>query len=212
MNGVATGYIIIIVAINLILKHNYYIEVELDLSQSFFDEDSGDDADDPQAESYSKPLYQGAPDDLTEYIAHQLLFQFSVKHSLTAKALEELLHLMAVFLPSDAALPKSVRQLKAFFLKTHSDASPVIQKYCPTCHVTMKETEKSCCRCQTTYSEFVTVPIGPQLKARLESKCINVQNNDFLNDVCICACMRACMRVCTRVCVCVCVCVCDIVH
>lgn len=160
---------------NLILD-----EVELDLSQSFFDEDSGDDSyqlatDEPQTGCYSKPLYHGAPDDLTEYIAHQLLFQFSVKHSLTTKALAELLHLMAVFLPNDAALPKSVRQLKAFFLKTHLDASPVMQKYCPTCHVTMKKKDKSCCRCQATYCEFVTVPIGPQLKARLESKCMHAE-------------------------------------
>lgn len=144
---------------------------DLDLSQSFFIEDSVDENDSVD-NCFSRPLYTGAPADLTEYIAHQLLFKFSVKHSMTAKALEELLHLMAVFLPSDALIPKSVRQLKTFFLKTHSDAIPVMTKYCPTCHILMNKEDLSCNRCQSTPCEFVTVPVGPQLKARLESKCV----------------------------------------
>ena len=134
-----------------------------DASQSFY-------SDDDQPLTDNKLLYSGAPAGLTKYIAYQLMFQFAVKHSLTTKALEELLHLLAVFLPSDAALPKSVRQLKMFFVKKHLDASPVMQKYCPTCHVTMNEVDKLCSRCQTAYSEFVTMPVGPQLRARLESK------------------------------------------
>ena len=40
-------------------------------------------------------------------VANLLLFQFSVRHSLTAKALEELLMLLSAMLPADAKLPKT---------------------------------------------------------------------------------------------------------
>ena len=79
------------------------------------------------AHAFSKPLYNGAPEDLTEYMAHLLLFEYSMKHSLTGKALDELLHLMSAFLPHDAKLPQSARQLKKYC--TH-DKQLIMQNYC----------------------------------------------------------------------------------
>lgn len=60
---------------------------------------------------FAQPLYIGAPAGLTVFMSYLLLFQFSIRHSLTTKALEELLQL-STFVPN-AALPKSVYQLKS---------------------------------------------------------------------------------------------------
>lgn len=164
---------------------NFYID-ELDLSTAFFMDanDVNDDImdandvmdandanyvnDDEHVHTVepSRPLYEGAPVAITEYMANRLLFQYSVKHSLTQKALEELLHLIAVVLPADAVLPKSVAHLKKFFLRIHAE-KPIMQKYCTTCDQLYKHEEKQC-ECECVYSQFVTVPIGQQLKARLE--------------------------------------------
>lgn len=147
---------------------------ELDLSTAFFMDASCDDVhktkDELEPSCFSRPLYKGAPATITEYMANRLLFQYSVKHSLTQKALEELLHLIAVLLPADAELPKSVSHLRKFFLEIHADQNPVMVKYCSTCDLLYAGDEKQCeCECGG-YSQFVTVPIGQQLKARLEGK------------------------------------------
>ena len=49
-----------------------------------------------------------------------------MRHSLTAKALEELLMLLSAMLPADAKLPKTVHQLKKIFLG--KDVANMIQK------------------------------------------------------------------------------------
>lgn len=147
---------------------------ELDLSASFFNisDEESDDEETPikqgSSESQEKLVYNGAQAGLTEYMAHVLLFQYSIRHSLTGKALQELLHLLSVFLPKDAKIPKSVHQLKQYFLKTHKEQCPAMQKYCTYCQCLLSEDKT--CTCNAGYSEFVTVPIGPQLKARFESK------------------------------------------
>ena len=144
---------------------------DLDISTSFF-------APSPEVSSptptptpggiYQQPLYQGAPSGLTEYIGSLLLFQYSVRHSLTNKALEELLSLMTVFLPPGARVPKTVYQLKKFFLALYPEQQPHMQRFCDTCHALLGTSEA--CGCGGATAEFVTVPLEPQLKARLESK------------------------------------------
>lgn len=151
---------------------------ELDLSTSFFNEQEHIPTESSQ--SQEKLLYSGAPAGLTEYMAHVLLFQYFVRHSLTSKALQELLNLLAVFLPNDAKIPKSVHHLKQFFLATYKEQCPTMQKYCTFCQKLLYEGE--ICTCDTGTSEFVTVPIGPQLKARFESKFTKLVN--FHTDRC----------------------------
>lgn len=58
---------------------------ELDLSASFFVVDESDEAHTPTGGSTNqeKPLYYGAPEGLTESMAHMLVFQYSTRHSLT---------------------------------------------------------------------------------------------------------------------------------
>ena len=140
------------------------IEEDADISTSFF-------ADNEQPETstdYSEFLYEGAPAGLTKYIGHLLVFQYSVKHSLTSKALEELLNLLSVFLPSGAQLAKSVYHLKNFFVEIYKEQQPVFHPYCTDCHKQLDESES--CDCGGSKSKFISVPIGPQLKSRLEGK------------------------------------------
>lgn len=141
---------------------------DIDISTSYFLEDDTDEESPPQMESESKPLYTGAPADLTESTATLLLFRYSVKHSLTEQALSDLLNLLSVFLPKDAKFPKSIHRLKKYFLKKHKEKQPLLQPYCKVCHRILKE--KELCICGKGISYFITVPLGAQLKARLESK------------------------------------------
>ena len=85
----------------------------MDISTSFFQESDNEDC----STHDHNLLYKGAPPDLTKYVTHLLLFQYSVRHSLTSKAFKDLLRLVAVLLPRDAQVPKSVSQLKKYFRK-----------------------------------------------------------------------------------------------
>ena len=97
-----------------------------------------------------------------------LLFKYALRHGLTAKAIDELLYLMSVLLPKDAEIPQSVRQLKNYFVLIHSEQKPEMQDYCSNCLRLLEGGEK--CDCEDKQCQFVTVPLGPQIKARLESK------------------------------------------
>lgn len=116
-----------------------------------------------------KPLYEGAQSGLTVAIAHLLIFQYAMRHSLTAKAIQELLQLLLAFLPSGAALPKSVYQMKAFFNEAFPEQQPTLQKYCSNCHKLLSE-EDAPCQCNAGCSQFVTTSLASQLKARLQSR------------------------------------------
>lgn len=143
-------------------------------SESSCDQDSSDDDDMPQmTEPTPQPqklLYEGATPGLTECMAHLLLFRYSVKNSLTARALQELLDLMTVFLPADSGLSRSITQLKNYFLSIFSEQQPEMKDYCTMCHHLLTENDK--CTCNAKLAQFVTVPIGPQLKSRLEGRWI----------------------------------------
>lgn len=110
----------------------------------------------------STPCYFQSP-----FIA---FFQYSIWHSLTSKALEELLHLMSVSLPSDAMLPKSVHQLRKFFTNICPEQQP---HFCSNCHELEREDEPLSCACGAEKSVFIDVPIGPQ-------QCILLSHSDPL--------------------------------
>lgn len=119
---------------------------------------------------FSRPLYNGSLPDLTEYMANLLIFQYAVKHSLTEKAVDQLLHLLRTFLPKDALIPKSLKQIKKFFMDVYTSLHPVTQKYCSNCHALLGS--EDLCSCSAGCGQFISVPIGPQLKARLEGTVI----------------------------------------
>lgn len=153
---------------------------EEELNTSFFmlsDEDSPFSSPSKEASAtdrrtgpYDQPLYPGAASDLTVFMAYLLIFQYSVRHSLTKKALQELLQLICVLLPTGSACPRSVHSLKNFFTEMFPDHKPSIKQYCTNC-LKLLSSEQNC-ECNASTSDFITVPLGPQLKARLEG--INV--------------------------------------
>ena len=74
-----------------------------------------------------------------------------------------------MFLPPGARVRKTVYQLKKFFLTLYPDQHPQLQKYCDTCHALLGTFDEAC-GCGGATADFVTVPLGLQLKAKLESK------------------------------------------
>lgn len=59
-------------------------------------------------------LYPGSH--VSVFQSQLLVFQYALRHGLTTKAFTELLQLLSVHLPQNAAIPKSVHSLKRFLL------------------------------------------------------------------------------------------------
>lgn len=138
------------------------------------DEDYQDDddlADDPgicSINPISSPLYDDA--EISVFESHLLCFQFSIRHSLTAKAFSELLQLLSVHLPSSSMAPKSIYRLKSFFIDLFPHASPTVYPYCATCLSLLGE-EEFCSTegCQGgAREEFISIALAPQLRRILE--------------------------------------------
>ena len=154
---------------------------DAELNESFFLGDSDDDTSDnitsktamPNqklnvGEEYERPLYPGSQ--ISILMTYLLVFQFSIRHSLTESALKELLLLISVLLPVQASFPKSVQKLKHFFSEAFPKLMPTFQEYCSSCHKLLEQ-GKSCTECQTTKSAmFIAVPIGSQIESKLQGQ------------------------------------------
>jgi hypothetical protein len=92
-----------------------------DSSTSTDDSQDGSDAsqetsqDTGRPNEHSEPLFAGSRVSALE--AYILIFQYALRHHLTAKAFSELLLLLQVLLPAVNLLPKSLYLLKNFFMK-----------------------------------------------------------------------------------------------
>lgn len=120
--------------------------------------------------SVSLPLYDNA--EISVFESHLLCFQFAIRHSLTAKAFSELLQLLSVHLPSSSMAPKSIYQLKSFFLNLFPHASPTVHSYCAFC-LSLCGDEGFCSteRCEGgSKEEFISIALTPQLKRIIEGK------------------------------------------
>ena len=73
---------------------------------------------------------------------------------------------MTIFLPPDAVMPKSITHLKKFIMKFHMNETPQMQHYCSACHTLLQKEEQ--CNCNAKKAQFITVPLAPQIKLRLE--------------------------------------------
>ena len=145
-----------------------------DINDILTDEDYQDDedlADGPGIRSInpvSSPLYDDAEISVLE--SHLFCFQFSIRHSLTAKAFSELLQLLSVHLPSSSLAPKSIYRLKSFFIDLFPHASPTVYPYCVTCLSLLGE-EGFCLTegCQGgAREEFISIALAPQLRRIFE--------------------------------------------
>ena len=114
------------------------------------------------------PLYEGS--EITVFESHLLLFQFSVRHSLSAKAFGELLQVVSAHLPPTAKFPKSVYTLKWFFRSLFPDLSTRAHSYCSCCLKLLEEgTQCENHNCASAKVEtFITMALEPQLKKRIE--------------------------------------------
>lgn len=133
-------------------------------------EESGPTNASPLQAACHPPLYQDAP--LTAYHSNLLLFQYALRHGLTNKAFTELLLLMSVHLPRGSKVPKSVHQLKRFFLETYPEAEAVRHFFCFYCQRPLVSHTSVCtgngCPGGNSPAVFITVPLGPQIKRKLE--------------------------------------------
>ena len=92
-----------------------------------------------------------------------LVFQYALKHRLSAKALSELLLLLKVLLPAAANLPVSIYIFKRLFIKVFHTVKVVEHSYCKHCHMLADaENTNPVCECDV-YDRFVAVPLAPQL-------------------------------------------------
>jgi hypothetical protein len=116
-----------------------------------------------------KQLYPGA--ELSTFQCYLLVFQYAIQHSLTTKAFTELLQLIAVHLPKGAATPRSVHNLKRFFVESYPELQPIRHHYCSCCQRPLPS-ESSICSgrgCSGgNLATFITIPAGPQLKRVLK--------------------------------------------
>ena len=73
-----------------------------------------------------------------------LSFQYSIKHSLTKSAFSKLLQLFKVHLPTAGQYPRSVRQVKAFFMDLFPHTSPLVHEYCKYCLTALPPDDGTC--------------------------------------------------------------------
>ena len=130
-------------------------------------------ADEPvhsSADFRAPPLYSGAL--VTAAQSNLLLFQYTLRHSLTMKAVTELLQLLSVHLPREARIPKSVHTLKRFILESFRDAVAERHFYCGCCQRPLPSEDARCsglgCSFGDKPSVFITVPNSQQLKRIIE--------------------------------------------
>lgn len=108
--------------------------------------------------------------DVTVFQSYLLVFQYSMKHSLTKSALSDLLQLIKVHLPQNTSYLSSVHQMKEFFTKLLPHATPLVHQYCSYC-LSALPSNGACAMANcpgTTKGQFITIPLTPQLKRIFE--------------------------------------------
>lgn len=120
--------------------------------------------------SQAQKLYNGAQVSYLESL--MLLLRFSLIHGLSKRAFADLLRLVSKHLPASAktAFPSSVYAIKKVFVDIFPHVNAQKIHYCSNCHALVDEQcEKEACAGYMT-SHFVYVPIGQQLRAKLEGE------------------------------------------
>ena len=112
-----------------------------------------------------QPVYPGA--ELTVLESYLLLFQYSLRHSLTKKAFSELLEVVGAHLPSGKMT--SSYKLTKYFSELFSDINADNHYCCSNCYQPLPNDSDTCTNeCHANALDFIKIPIGPQIKRRLE--------------------------------------------
>lgn len=150
-------------------------------SSSEADDNEGDD---PECgERQSTPLYPGSQLSLKESLL--MIAAFSLHHSLSKEATEDLLHLVELHLPRETATVTTsfvlLKQFRSFRLM------PSQHFYCPSCEEYIGKDVGNglkCFECNCTYSAeelqrkssfFIVLNIEEQLRSILEYRCSRLQ-------------------------------------
>ena len=116
-----------------------------------------------------RKLYPGA--DLSTFQCYLLVFQYAIRHSLTTKAFTELLQLIAVHLPKEAAIPRSVHNLKRFFVESYPELQPIQHYYCSCCQRPLLSDSSICnghgCSGGSS-ATFITIPTAQVSDGRFD--------------------------------------------
>ena len=112
-----------------------------------------------------QPVYPGA--ELTVLESYLLLFQYSLRHSLTKKAFSELLEVVGAHLPPGKMT--SLYKLTKYFSELFSDINADNHYCCSNCYQPLPNDSDTCTNeCHANALDFIKIPIGPQIKRRLE--------------------------------------------
>lgn len=143
-------------------------------SSTASDSDSGSSTDEEPASQRAEDVTRarvGAQ--LTYSDSLLLLLRYSLVHALTKRAFEDLLRLVALFLPTaeKKTLPSSVYVLKRAFVEVFPSVPVRKVLYCINCQALLNGSS-SCGKssCSGRVKDFVFIPIYQQLKLKLEGR------------------------------------------
>ena len=118
-------------------------------------------------ETLYQPLYEGA--NLSVLDSYLQLMQFSLRHSLTKQAFDDLLNVISLHLPTNPNM--SAYRLKKFFLTQYHDISFTKHHCCSSCNTNLDGNTTGACSkpgCKGSAIELLSISIAAQLKGKLE--------------------------------------------
>jgi len=142
-----------------------------------------------QFEKSGAPLYTGS--EITIAQAMVLILSFSLRHSLTASAVEDLLKLLNVFLPSSNILPESLHLFRKIF---HNPSESLnVHLFCNICQTYLSKNNMHCPECNEINDPkkniaegnfYISLSIEDQLRDILQKDDSAFESEEYgINDV-----------------------------
>lgn len=119
---------------------------------------------------------------LTTMQAYLLIYQFVMRHSLSNRVFSELLLLLSVLLPKGTSLPRSTYLFKKFMVELFPCTKARSHYYCTSCQSPLQSALSPCANCsQADIGQFITAPLGPQIKQLIEGNYISISQASIIN-------------------------------
>lgn len=139
-------------------------------------------------ENVGAPLYTGSEITIAQCIL--LILSFSLRHTLTASAVEDLLKLLNVFLPSGNILPQSLYLFRKLF---HDPSESLnVHIFCHNCRACIPKNNMHCPECNeisdpkrniTEGRYYISLSIEDQLRNILQKEECALQSEEYgMND------------------------------
>lgn len=137
-------------------------------SDSFLSSLTDSYSEEEETDELRQPLYAGANINALQSCVAMLQYKF--RYSLSKKAFEELVSLIALHLPQDVQLKQSITTIRKHIDELFNDVAAKKHCDCTTCSQLLGDGEK-CSDCvDAKVGTFLQVPLEPQLKRRLEGQ------------------------------------------